>query len=108
MRRASEPKALTKLLARVDAQATPASVISLSNALAEWLRGAELEAGTREAYEGYVEHYIKPVLGTASIAKLTVRQLEGLYGKLRRCRAGCAGKPFVEHRAVDDHDELRD
>ncbi len=90
MRRASEPK-VAHQVAR----------ISLSYALAEWLRGAELEAGTREGYEGYIEHYIKPVLGTASIAKLTVRQARG---SVRRAAPMPSGLRREALRAVEDHD----
>jgi integrase len=101
-------KALTKLQAQVDKQRAPESSISLSYALDEWLAGNEIEDTTRRTYTGYIERTIKPALGAVPIDKLGARDLERLYQQLRRCRALCDGKPFVEHGPPDaDHDCAR-
>ncbi len=92
-------KELTRLLRQVDEQRTPNSTVSLGHALDEWLRTAELEETTRTSYSGYIERTIKPALGKVALPKVETRVLESLYTALRRCRARCSGKPFIEtHR----------
>ena len=71
-------RALNRLVAEVDEERRPSSVISLSHAIDEWLRVAEHEKSTRETCLGYIERTIKPALGSMSIAKLSVRHLETL------------------------------
>jgi integrase len=97
-------KELTRLLRQVDAQRAPSSTVCLGHALDEWLRTAELEDTTRTSYRGYIERTIKPALGSIALPKVDARVLESLYTELRRCRARCSGKTFIEHTAVDDHD----
>jgi hypothetical protein len=62
---------------------------------------AMIEETTRRTYVGYIERLIKPALGSISIAKLTARNLETLYSELRRCRARCDGRPFIERHRMD-------
>ena len=100
-------KALTRLLAEVDAQRAPTSTVALAYVLAEWLRTAELEATTRRTYVGYIDRTIVPAIGDVAADRLTARTLELLYGKLRRCRVRCDGRPFVEHRYDVEHDCVR-
>jgi integrase len=94
-------KILTKLLAQVDSQRSPQSSVSFSHALDEWLRTAELEASTRKTYVGYVNRTIRPALGKVPVRKLNARTLESLYAELRRCRARCDRKPYMEKHAAD-------
>jgi integrase len=97
-------KVMTRLLAEVDKQRTTESSVPLVHVIDEWLRVAELEDGTREMYRGYLNRNIRPVLGDIPARKLTARDLETFYAVLRRCRTRCDGKPFVEHKAEDEHD----
>ncbi|TWP45813.1 site-specific integrase [Lentzea tibetensis] len=97
-------KVQTRLLAQVDAQRAASTIVTFSYAVDEWLRTSDLEDSTRDGYVGYIERTIRPVLGAVQIRKLTARMLENLYAELRRCRVRCSGKPFVEHKAEDDHD----
>jgi integrase len=97
-------RALNRLIAEAEKARRPSSVISLGQVIDEWLKVAEHEASTRETYLGYIERTIKPALGSMSIAKLSVRHLETLYAELRRCRARCDGKPFIEHKIKRQHD----
>jgi integrase len=106
--RAAEKKAgkiLTRLLAEVDAQRAPTSSVSLAYLLGEWLRTAELEDTTRRTYVGYIDRTIVPAIGSEAIDKLSTRTLETLYSELRRCRARCDGRPYIEkHKADGEHD----
>jgi integrase len=97
-------KTLTRLQAEADRNLTPDTSVPLRQALAEWLRTAELEDTTRRTYTGYIERTIHPAIGDVAIDRLTARMLETLYGELRRCRGRCDGRPFVEHRADGKHD----
>jgi hypothetical protein len=97
-------KAMTKLQARVDEQRSPSTSVTLSYAIDEWLRTADIEDTTRHGYVGYIERAIRPALGDVPVGKLTTRMLETFYGELRRCRTKCNGRPFVEHNADGEHD----
>jgi hypothetical protein len=50
-------------------------------------------------YEAQVRLDIVPNLGDVPLthfARAASERLEGLYGRLRRCRSLCSGRPFVE------------
>lgn len=95
---------LTKLVAQVDAERYARTNATLSVAIDEWLRTLEVEDTTREAYEMYARRYLKPALGDEPVGKISARVLEQLYAELRRCRARCDGRPFVEHRVDGPHE----
>lgn len=97
-------KVLTRLQAQVDEQRSPSTSVTLSYALDEWLRTADIEDTTRHGYVGYIERSIRPALGKISVAKLSARMLETFYSELRRCRIRCDGRPFIEHNAEGEHD----
>lgn len=78
--------------------------MKLGYALDEWLRTSEHEDSTREGYLGYIVRTIRPALGDVPVNKLTARMLESFYAELRRCRVRCDGRPFIEHKAVGEHD----
>src|SRR5262249_54510266 len=97
-------KALTRLLAQVDAQQAASSSVNLGYALDEWMRTTELEDSTREGYRGYIDRTIRPALGSVAIRKVGARELEKLYSELRRCRTRCDDRPFVEHKEYGAND----
>jgi integrase len=95
-------KALNKLLTQVDQQRATTSSVSLSHTLDEWMRTTELEDSTRKTYEGYIARTIKPAFGDLSVRKLDARAMESFYTELRRCRARCDGKPYVEKHGTEE------
>ncbi|MEV0681169.1 tyrosine-type recombinase/integrase [Actinosynnema sp. NPDC050436] len=98
-------KVMTRLLAEVDRQRSTSTSVTFSHAIDEWLKNVELEDNTRDGYVGYIERSIRPALGKVQVRKLSARTLESLYSDLRRCRARCDGRPFIErHRAESEHD----
>jgi integrase len=97
-------KIRTRLLARVDAQRSPAAKVTLGFALDAWFDVHEAEATTLETYRSYADRTIRPALGDTPIAKISPRMLEGLYAQLRRCRVRCDGRAFVEHRVEGEHE----
>ncbi|WP_018686336.1 tyrosine-type recombinase/integrase [Actinokineospora enzanensis] len=98
---------LNRLIAQVDKQRVTESAVPLGAVLDEWLRVAEMEDSTREAYRGYVDRNIRPVLGSMSIKKITPRVLESFNAELRRCRQRCDGTPFITHKVDGVHDCVR-
>ncbi|GAA1249375.1 hypothetical protein GCM10009676_39850 [Prauserella halophila] len=97
-------KVMTKLQSQVDKQRVPSTNVSFSYAIDEWLRSSDIEPTTRHAYVGYIERTIRPALGEMPVNKLSARNLETLYGELRRCRRRCDGLPYIEHKTGDEHD----
>ncbi|MGW5645943.1 N-terminal phage integrase SAM-like domain-containing protein [Saccharopolyspora sp. NPDC003752] len=97
-------RVLNKLLAQADKQQTATSSVKFSFALDEWMRTNEIEESTRNTYLGYINRTIVPALGDQPVNKISARMLESFYSDLRRCRARCDGKPYVEHRKTGEHD----
>jgi integrase len=93
-----------KLRAQVHAQRSTATRVNLAYALDVWLENHEAAQTTIDGYRGYIERTIKPALGDVPIVNLSARMLEQFYGQLRKCRARCNGKPYVEHRVTGEHD----
>jgi integrase len=101
-------KLRTKLLGQVDGRKASRTRASFSALLDEWLPGAELGPNTRDNYAGLINRFIRPALGDLPLSRITPQRIERFYGELRRCRARCDGRPFVEHRrSNDEHDCAR-
>jgi hypothetical protein len=71
-------KALTRLLAEVNAQRAPTSTVTPAYVLGEWLRSVELEDTTRRTYVGYVDRTIVPAIGSVAAEKVSALTLERL------------------------------
>ncbi|MGH3775255.1 MAG: hypothetical protein ACRDRR_05885 [Pseudonocardiaceae bacterium] len=91
---------LAEFRTKVNKQRSTPSSVKLRYAIDEWMRTSEHEDSTREAYRGYIARTIRPALGDVPVNKLTARMLETFYAELRRCRACCDRRPFVEHKAA--------
>ena len=104
---ATEPaakKALTRLVAQVDAQKHPKTHASFRVAMGTWLRTHDVEETTRASYEQYARVYLYPAFGDEPVSGVTTQVLEEFYAELRRCSARCSGRPFVEHRTAEPHE----
>lgn len=97
-------KILTRLRAQVDKQRNARTQGTLRTAIEEWLPNHDVEESTRKSYELYFDRFVYPALGDEPIVKITPKVLEDFYAELRRCRARCNGKPFVEHREEGEHE----
>jgi integrase len=86
-------KARTRLLGQVDERKNPRTRATVNQLLDRWLTVVELEENTRAAYDSYMRHHIRPVLGTLPLTRLDTETLESFYAMLRRCRAHCSGRP---------------
>jgi len=100
-------KLRTKFLGQVDGRKASRTRASLSALLDEWLPGTELGPNTRDNYTGLINRFIRPALGDLPLSRITPQRIERFYGELRRCRARCDGRPFVEHPQQAAHDCAR-
>jgi integrase len=101
-------KLRTKLPADADTLKVARTKSTVSALLERWISQHELDSTTRMNYESQIRRYIIPNLGEIPLV-LFVRdaseRLESLYGRLRKCKGLCNGKPFVERHAEDEkHD----
>ncbi|GAA3250856.1 site-specific integrase [Pseudonocardia petroleophila] len=101
-------KLRTKLLADADALKVARTKATVGALLERWMAQHEIDATTRMTYESQIRMYIVPALGDVPLV-LFVRdasqRLETLYSRLRKCRALCSGKPFIErHVEKGSHD----
>jgi integrase/DNA-binding transcriptional regulator YhcF (GntR family) len=101
---AEAEKARTRLLNQVDEQRNPRTKATVNQLMDRYLDLLDVEVTTRTSYEGYIRNHIRPLLGTLSVGKLTGETLDSFYTILRRCRAHCDGRPFIEHITSDPHD----
>jgi integrase len=65
---------------------------------------ADLERNTIEAYRGYAEKHILPLIGTVKVGELGGEIFDSLYAELRRCRDHCDRRPHIDHRTSRPHD----
>lgn len=70
---------------------------TVAQALDAWLETSDIEASTRQGYQGYIDRNLKPALGGLELSKVTVRPIEQFYADLRRCRERCDGRTGVDH-----------
>lgn len=95
---------LRRLLTEVEEQSYARTSATLGTALDAWLRVHEAEESTLSGYEINVRRYIKPALGNVPLGRITAQMLEEFYAQLRRCRARCDGRRFIEHRVDGEHE----
>ncbi|MGI9000292.1 MAG: hypothetical protein ACR2GH_01350 [Pseudonocardia sp.] len=95
-------KLRTKLLADADALKVARTRATVGALLERWMDQHEIDPTTRMTYESQIRMYIVPNIGDVPLV-LFVRdasqRLEKLYSRLRKCRALCNGRPFIEKHA---------
>lgn len=97
-------KALTRLQSEADTLKVARTKATVGALLDRWMAQHEIDATTRMTYEAQIRLYIRPRIGDVPLV-LFVREaaerLEPFYAHLRKCRALCNGRPFVEKHAVE-------
>ncbi|MDP9799029.1 integrase [Catenuloplanes nepalensis] len=96
-------KALTKLLRQLDEQRNPRTRATVNQLVDRYLEVLRVEGTTRPTYEGYIKNHIRPLLGEFPIARLGGEIFDSFYAELRKCRAHCRGRKYVEHRTDRAH-----
>ncbi|HEY4007968.1 MAG TPA: site-specific integrase, partial [Pseudonocardia sp.] len=101
-------KLRTKLLADADSLKIARTRATVGALLERWMQQHEIDLTTRAVYKSQIRMYIVPNLGDVPLA-LFVRdaaaRVEQFYSRLRKCRALCAGKPFIERHAQQEPHE---
>jgi integrase len=97
-------KAVRRLQHQVDERRQPRTSATLGQLLDKYLDLADVEATTARTYRGYVEHHIRPLVGHVKVGAFDADLMDSFYAALRRCRAHCDRRPFVEHRTDVQHD----
>ena len=104
----TEPEAATardRLLAQVEAEATPDRTATVAVLMERWTEVADHGLVTRDTTAGIIRRTINPALGDMTLRKLQHRVdiLDRLYTHLRRCNVLCDGRPFVQHAQDGEH-----
>jgi integrase len=97
-------KTVRRLQHQVDDRRQPRTSATLGQLLDKYLDLADIEATTGRTYRGYVEHHIRPLVGHVKVGAFDADLMDSFYAELRRCRAHCDRRPFVEHRTNVRHE----
>jgi hypothetical protein len=102
---AEAEKVRTRLLNQVDERRNPRTRSTVNQLMDRYLEVLDIEDSTRRSYVGYIDRYIRPVLGPMPAARVTGEVLDSLYAQLRRCRDRCGGRAMpVRHRTRTPHE----
>jgi integrase len=92
-----------RLVSQVEERRTPRTKATVDQLLERYLDQFDGAASTLTLYRGYVRNHISPFLGKIKASALDADILDSFYVELRRCRAHCSGRPFVQHRTAVEH-----
>lgn len=101
---AEAEKVRTRLVNQVDEQRNPRTKATVNQLMDRYLELLDVEETTLERYEQTIRIHIRPLLGYLPVAKLNGETLDAHQAILRRCRAHCDGRPFMEHRVPGPHE----
>ncbi|USX49462.1 tyrosine-type recombinase/integrase [Lentzea sp. HUAS12] len=98
-------KARTRIINEIDEQRNSTTNATVNRLMDRYLELLDVDKKTRKSYEGYIRNHIRPILGKLQVGRLNGETLDSFYSVLRRCRAHCDGRPFIEkHKTTDAHD----
>ncbi|MGH3798061.1 MAG: hypothetical protein ACRDSP_24670 [Pseudonocardiaceae bacterium] len=89
---------------QVDERRNPRTKARVNQLMDRYLELLDVELTTRKRYEDSIQNHIRPLLGNLPIGKLNGETLDAFHAILRRCRAHCDGRPFIEHRVNGSHE----
>lgn len=101
---ADAEKALTRLLAQRDEQRNARTRATVNQLLDKYFALTRVQETTKENYEALARLHIRPLLGTVPLAKINGETLDSFYNVLRKCRARCQGRKYIEHRMERPHE----
>ncbi|WP_202867166.1 GntR family transcriptional regulator [Kribbella pittospori] len=97
-------KVRTRLLSQVDEKRNPKTRATVDQMMTKYFSVLDADPQTIRGYRSKYETHIKPLLGSAQLARLDVETLDTFYAELRRCRIHCTGrKKDIEHRTTKPH-----
>lgn len=97
-------KELTRLLNQLDESRQPKTNATINQLLDRHFELMDVEDTTRQSYRGYARHHIRPLIGDVKVGAFDAKLMDSFYAELRRCRAHCDRRPYIEHRTGRKHD----
>jgi integrase/DNA-binding transcriptional regulator YhcF (GntR family) len=101
---AEAEKVRRRLVHQVDERRNPRTKATVNQLMDRYLELLDVEETTLDRYEQTIRMHIRPLLGHLPLAKLDGETLDHHQAILRRCRAHCDGRPFVEHTVNGPHE----
>ncbi|QJY45110.1 tyrosine-type recombinase/integrase [Pseudonocardia broussonetiae] len=101
---AEAEKVRRRLVHQVDERRNPRTKATVNQLMDRYLELLDVEETTLDRYEQTIRVHIRPLLGHIPLAKLDGETLDNHQAILRRCRAHCDGRPFVEHAISGAHE----
>jgi integrase len=95
---------LRRLATRVDEGRSPRTTATIDQLLERHLALFELEPSTLATYRPLTETHIRPLIGRLKVGALRADIFDSFYAELRRCRAHCDRRPYIEHRTNLTHE----
>jgi len=97
-------KVRRRLVNQVDEQRNPRTKATVNQLMDRYLELLDVEETTLDRYEQTIRVHIRPLLGHLPLAKLDGETIDNHQAILRRCRAHCDSRPFVEHAVDGPHE----
>ena len=88
----------------MDERRSPRTKATVNQLMDRYLSTLDVDETTRRGYEGYINNHLRPLIGSLQVGRLDGETIDSFYAILRRCRAHCDGRPFVEHHADRAHE----
>jgi hypothetical protein len=101
---AEAEKIRRRLVHQVDERRNPRTKATVNQLMDRYLELLDVEETTLDRYEQTIRVHIRPLLGHLPLAKLDGETLDNHQAILRRCRAHCDGRSFVEHAVDGPHE----
>jgi len=102
--RAEAEKARRRLVVQVDEQRSPRTAATVEQLLNQHFELLEVEPGTLGTYRSLAISHIVPLIGNVKVGALRAAVFDSFYAELRRCRAHCDRRPYVDHRTQRVHE----
>ncbi len=101
---ADAQKALRRLAVQVDEKRNPQTSATVEQLLDRHFELLEVEPTTLATYRNLTDRHILPLIGKQKVGALRAAVFDSFYAELRRCRAHCDRRPYVEHRTGQAHE----
>jgi hypothetical protein len=98
---AEAEKVLRRLLVQIDEERNPRTTATVEQLLDRHFELLEVEPSTLVTYRTLAAKHILPLIGKQKVGALRAAVFDSFYAELRRCRANCDRRPFIEHRTND-------
>jgi integrase len=101
---ADAEKARRRLVVQVDEQRSPRTAATVGQLLDQHFELLEVDPGTLGTYRSLATSHIVPLIGNVKVGALRAAIFDSFYAELRRCRAHCDRRPYLDHRTDRPHE----